>query len=54
MEGENRVRLLNKPEDGVYSISVRPSCLCGLMLILTDAQHVRSRDLVRQDGPRAR
>ena len=60
MEGEDRIRLLDRPEDGEYVITVssgHPSLLStpGSMATISpaDAKHLRQRDLVWQDDARA-
>lgn len=57
MEGENRMRLLNKPEDGDYVITVSPEVDPRRLTVVTefvDAKHVCSRYTVWENDARAR
>lgn len=54
MEGEDRIRLLQRPEDGEYSITVSLNFWPQSSSNTPDAQHVRPWYPVRQDGSRAR
>lgn len=44
MEGEDRIRFLNRPQDGEYCISVSKDVeLSKSGQLITDAQHIRPR-----------
>ena len=55
MEGENRVRLLGAASDGgeCALTSNMPALLTLCRICDHDAEYVRTRDTVRENGPRA-